>query len=106
MDNNIIYSRQPKTQKLFVVFLNDKGEIKLNPGEKIVSIKKVDKFFCETNDASDELKVEGNKIKPHPRPLSSKERGAAPNKHLEQNLGNWLSLAIKVNLSKGQFPLP
>lgn len=63
MDDNIIYSRQPKTQKLFVVFLNNKGEIKLNPGEKVVSVKKVDKFFCETVDASAELKVEGNRIR-------------------------------------------
>lgn len=63
IDDNIIYSRQPKTQKLFVVFLNGKGEIKLNPGEKIVSIKSVDKFFCETTDAVGELKIIENKIK-------------------------------------------
>jgi hypothetical protein len=84
IDDNIIYSRQPKTQKLFVVFLNGKGEIKLNPGEKVVSIKNVDRFFCETTDAAGELKVEGNKITPHPRPFSSKERGDASNKVLEQ----------------------
>jgi hypothetical protein len=74
IDDNIIYSRQPQTQKLFVVFLNDKGEIKLNPGEKVVSIKRVDNYFCETTDASEELKVEGNIIKPQPRPLSRVER--------------------------------
>lgn len=84
IDDNIIYSRQPKTQKLFVVFLNDKGEIRLNPGEKVVSIKRVDNFFCETTDASEELKVEGNKIRPHPRPLSLEERGDSSHKVLEQ----------------------
>ncbi len=84
IDGNIIYSRQPKTQKLFVVFLNNKGEIKLNPGEKVVSIKRVDKYFCEISDASGELKVEGNKIRPHPRPLSLEERGDSSHKVLEQ----------------------
>lgn len=66
MDDHIIYSRQPETQKLFVVFFDAKGEIKLNPGEKIVSIKSVDKYFCETADASKELKVDGNRVKPNP----------------------------------------
>jgi hypothetical protein len=60
---NIIYSRQPKTQKLFVTFLNDSGEVTLNPGEKIVSIKRVDLFFIETVDGGGDLKVDGNKIK-------------------------------------------
>jgi hypothetical protein len=68
IDDNIIYSRQPQTQKLFVVFLNGKGEIRLNPGEKVVSIKRVDNFFCETTDALEELKVEGNKVRLHPDP--------------------------------------
>jgi hypothetical protein len=68
IDDHIIYSRQPETQKLFVVFLDGKGEVKLNPGETIVSIKNVDKYFCETTDASGELILEGDriKLKPHP----------------------------------------
>jgi hypothetical protein len=63
IDQNVIYSRQPKTQKLFVVFLNKTGEIILNPGEKIVSVKRVDSYFCETHEASSELTVKGNKIR-------------------------------------------
>jgi hypothetical protein len=63
MDSTIIYSRQPKTQKLFVVFLNASAEIKLNPGEKIVSVKHVDAYFCETDEGKDDLIVKGNKIK-------------------------------------------
>jgi hypothetical protein len=63
IDDNIIYSRQPKTQKLFVVFLNNSGEITLNPGEKIVSIKRVDTNFCETVDGTDDIKVVENKIR-------------------------------------------
>jgi hypothetical protein len=62
IDDNVIYSRQPKTQKLFVVFLNGEGEVKLNPGEKVVSVRKVDKFFCETEDGSTDLKIKGKKV--------------------------------------------
>ena len=60
---DIIYSRQPKTQKLFVVFLNNSGEITLNPGEKIVSVKRVDALFIETVDGKGDLEVEGDKIR-------------------------------------------
>jgi hypothetical protein len=63
IDDNIIYSRQPKTQKLFVVFLNGKGELNLNPGEKIVSISRVDSYFCEAGDGSRDLKVRGRKVR-------------------------------------------
>lgn len=63
MDNNVIYSRQPKTQKLFVVFLNNSGEITLNPGEKVISIKRVDSYFCETVDGNEDLLLDGNIIK-------------------------------------------
>jgi hypothetical protein len=62
IDDNIIYSRQPKTHKLFVVFLNGKGELKLNSGEKIVSISRVDSYFCEAGDGSKDLKVKGRKV--------------------------------------------
>jgi hypothetical protein len=62
IDDDIIYSRQPKTQKLFVVFLNNSGKITLNPGEQIISIKHVDKYFCETIDGTNDIKVVGNII--------------------------------------------
>jgi hypothetical protein len=67
MDENIIYSRQPKTQKLFVVFLNKAGEITLNPGERIVSVKRVDSLFRETVDGTGDLITSGNRIKLPPR---------------------------------------
>jgi hypothetical protein len=62
IDDNIIYSRQPKTNKLFVVFLNGKGEVRLNPGEKIVSISRVDDYFCEAGDGSKDVKINGSKV--------------------------------------------
>jgi hypothetical protein len=63
MDRNIIYSRQPKTQKLFVVFLNNSAELKLKPGEKIESVMRVDSLFCETVDGRADLLIKRNKIK-------------------------------------------
>lgn len=63
IDDNIIYSRQPETRKLFVVFLNDKGVIFLKPGEKIISVMKADKYFCEAEDSSEEIIIEGNKVR-------------------------------------------
>ena len=62
MDKNIIYSRHPFTQKLFVVFLNKKGFIKLKDGESVLSVKKADKYFREDNDAISELKIENKEI--------------------------------------------
>ena len=77
MDENIIYARQPKTQKLFVVFLNDVGEVTLNPGEKIISIKRVDALFCETSDGTDDLTVSGNKVKLSPHAAGRQDTVAA-----------------------------
>ena len=54
-------------QKLYVVFLNKAGEITLNPGEKIVSVKRVDSLFRETVDAAGDLTVSENKITLSPR---------------------------------------
>ena len=64
INENVVYSRQPKTQKLFAVFLNSSGSIPLKPGEKVLSIKRVDNFFCESEDGNVDLTVSGNKIIP------------------------------------------
>jgi hypothetical protein len=70
ISDDLIYSRQPKTQKLFAVFMNSSGTIPLKPGEKIVSIKKVDNYFCETEDASSDFNVSGDKISLKPKPVN------------------------------------
>lgn len=57
IDKNIIYSRHWKTRKLFAVFLNKDGRIKLGPGEQIVSIKKAGSLFEETQDAFQEFDI-------------------------------------------------
>ncbi len=60
--DEVIYSRQPKTQKLFAVFLKDSGAIPLKPGEKVESIHRVDKLFCEAGDGGADLEVVDGKI--------------------------------------------
>ena len=55
-----MYSRQPKTGKLFAVFNTTSGKIKLNPGEVVASIQKTDGFFIEAGDASADLTVTAN----------------------------------------------
>lgn len=62
ISDDVIYSRQPKTRKLFAVFMNSSGSIPLKPGEKVIAIKKVDDFFCEQEDGSADLNVSDNKI--------------------------------------------
>jgi hypothetical protein len=62
MNDNILYSRQHKTNKLFVVFLDPSGSIPLKPGDKVISVKRVDDFFCETTDALSEVVISHNKI--------------------------------------------
>jgi hypothetical protein len=62
MNDKIVYSRQHETNKLFVVFLDPSASLPLKPGEKVLSVKRVDNFFCETTDARSKLKISGNKI--------------------------------------------
>jgi hypothetical protein len=62
MNEKILYSRQHKTNKLFVVFLDPSGSIPLKPGDKVISVKRVDNFFCETSDALSEVVISKDKI--------------------------------------------
>jgi len=54
-DPNIIYSRHAKTKKIFVVWQNTNGKLKLKSGEKITSVQKVDSIFIETGDGTEDL---------------------------------------------------
>jgi hypothetical protein len=59
----VIYSRQPGTQKLFVVILDASASIPLKAGERIVAIQKADNFFCEAGNASGQFSVQGNIVR-------------------------------------------
>jgi hypothetical protein len=57
-DGDVIASRHPETRKLFVVFLNSKGRVRLRPGEKIQSVQRVDKTFCESGDGAADVALD------------------------------------------------
>ena len=62
-DANVIYSRHWKTGKLFAVFNTHNGVIKLNSGETVQSIFRVDSYFKETTDGSGDITISGNEIR-------------------------------------------
>jgi hypothetical protein len=57
-----MYSRHPKTGKLFAVFLTLSGVITLNTGEKVTSVERTDGFFIESGDGSADVNIVGNEI--------------------------------------------
>ena len=60
ISSDLMYSRQPKTGKLFAVFNTTSGKIKLRAGETITSLQKTDGYFIEAGDASADLTVTAN----------------------------------------------
>jgi hypothetical protein len=62
MSDKVLYSRQHKTNKLFVVFMDPTASIPLKPGDQVLSVKRVNNFFIETTDAASELNISDNMI--------------------------------------------
>lgn len=62
VSSKVIYTRQPGTKKIFVVFLTTDGSLTLNTGEQIESISNVDDTLIETTPITQELTVNGNTI--------------------------------------------
>jgi hypothetical protein len=62
MSDKVLYSRQHKTNKLFVVFMDPTATIPLKPGDQVLSVKRVNNFFIETSDAASELNITENTI--------------------------------------------
>ncbi len=63
IDGNVMYSRHPKTGKLFVVFLTTNGVINLKAGETVVSMQRTDGYFVESGDASADFDITGAEIR-------------------------------------------
>ena len=63
ISSNVMYSRHPKTGKLFAVFNTTNGVIKLNTGESVTSVKRTDGYFIETVDGSADVTIMGNEIR-------------------------------------------
>ncbi|MBF8264796.1 MAG: hypothetical protein HW384_660 [Dehalococcoidia bacterium] len=63
IDGNVMYSRHPKTEKLFAVFLTTNGIINLKTNETVVSMQHADGYFIESGDASADFDITGTKIR-------------------------------------------
>jgi hypothetical protein len=61
-DTNIIYSRHPETDKIFVVFLNTSGKIKLLKNETVRLVNRTNGLFIETQDGSNDIQITDNEI--------------------------------------------
>lgn len=62
ISSDLIYSRHPKTKRLFAVFLNANGKITLDQNRSIQSIERADEFFIEAGDAMADFIIEGNTV--------------------------------------------
>lgn len=62
-DSNIIYSRHPVTGKIFAVFLNSSGNIRLSENEQISSVNRTDGFFIESDDGTNDLQISNGEIR-------------------------------------------
>src|SRR3990167_1468965 len=60
VSGDVMYSRHPKTGKLFAVFLTLSGVITLNAGEIVTSVERTDGFFVESGDGSADVNIVGN----------------------------------------------
>lgn len=77
MSSKVLYSRQHETNKLFVVFLDPTATVPLLPGDQVLSVKRVDKFFMETSDGSSELAISPNEISLATTPVRSPQISSA-----------------------------
>jgi len=61
---DVIAVKQPETEKLFVVFLNEKGKVEIPKGKKVAAIYNTDELFIEKNDAAEEVIIRSNALIP------------------------------------------
>lgn len=61
--SDVMYSRQPKTGKLFVVFVTKNGVVKLNAGETVTGVQRADGYFIESGDGSADVAIVGDEIR-------------------------------------------
>lgn len=62
-DADVIYSQQPVTNKIFAVFLNGSGRVKLPQSESLVSVMKTDGLFIETDSGMNDIEYANNEIR-------------------------------------------
>jgi beta-glucosidase len=110
MSDKVLYSRQHKTNKLFVVFMDPTATIPLKPGDRVLSVSRVDNFFIETTDASSELNITDELISLADQSVyPDKEIYLDPEADLEvrvEDLLQRLTLEEKVRLLHGDVVPP
>jgi len=62
-DMDIIYSRHPDTGKLFVVFLETSGVVRLRSGESVTSVQRTDDFFIESGNGISDVNINGDEVR-------------------------------------------
>lgn len=60
---DVIYSRQPRTGKIFAVFMSGDGVVRLRPGEEVVSVSRVDGYFVESEDGMADVAIADGEIR-------------------------------------------
>ncbi len=63
-DSNIIFLKQPRRNKIFVVFMNENSRLDLDKEIRIEEIYSTDSLFRETVPAAHKLDIQKNKITP------------------------------------------
>ncbi|WNR46145.1 carbohydrate binding domain-containing protein [Paenibacillus roseipurpureus] len=61
-DQNVIYSRRPGTNMIYVNFLNSSGQVTLNAGESVAKVMRVNEFMEPTVSGASDLTVSGSTI--------------------------------------------
>lgn len=63
ISGDVMYSRHPKTKKLFVVFNSTKGVLRLNAGERVESVKRAGGYFEEAEDGKADFEMRGTELR-------------------------------------------
>ncbi|MEI6198143.1 MAG: hypothetical protein WCS42_27820, partial [Verrucomicrobiota bacterium] len=63
ISESVIWSTHPKTGKIFVVWLQPEGAVKLPAGLKFESIQRTDNMFIESGTGLDDIAVQGNEVR-------------------------------------------
>jgi len=62
ISKDVIYAVQPRTNKLFIVFLTANASVEIPDSHVSANIYRTDELFRETGDTSSDLRISGNKI--------------------------------------------
>ncbi|MEI6051147.1 MAG: hypothetical protein WCQ44_00465 [Opitutaceae bacterium] len=63
ISESVIWSTHPKTGKIFVVWLEPDGVVRMPPGLKFASIQRTDNLFMETASGAEDVTILGNEVR-------------------------------------------